>query len=127
MKYIKKPIPIEAIQWNGDNVEEILDFMTGNSPIFASNNEITISTLEGKMSATVGSYIIKGVDGEFYPCRKEIFESSYTKVYEHLITCGQCNKSFSSTDSHIYYDEIAKKYKYWTVCPYCGTKNEWEA
>ena len=76
VKYIKKPIPIEAIQWMGDNSEEVLTFMEGNCPIFSSTGDITIQTLEGKMSAPIGSYIIKGVDGEFYPCRKEIFEHS---------------------------------------------------
>lgn len=126
MKYIKKPIPIEAIQWTGDNVKEILDFMSSNCPIFSSNGEITINTLEGKMNAPLGSYIIKGVDGEFYPCRKEIFETSYAKVCEHLVTCNQCNRNFSSTNSHLYYDELNRKYNYWAVCPYCGTKNDWE-
>jgi len=127
MKYIKKPIPIEAIQWDGTNSKEILDFMQGHCPIFSNFGEIIISTLEGKMSAPIGSYIIKGVDNEFYPCRKEIFENSYTKVYEHLVTCEQCNKGFSSTYTSIFYDDLNKKYKYWAVCPYCGVKNEWEA
>lgn len=126
MKYIKKPIPIDAIQWNGDNVEEILNFMLGNCPIFSGNGEITINTLEGKMNAPLGSYIIKGVDGEFYPCRREIFEASYTKIYKHSITCNQCHKKFSTTDAHIYYDELNNKYQYWAICPYCNTKNDWE-
>ena len=112
MKYIKKPIPIEAIQWDGNNREEILDFMSNNCPIFSYNDEIIINTLEGKMKAPIGSYIIKGVDGEFYPCRKEIFESSYSRVYEHLVTCSQCNKGFSSTYTNIFYDELNRKYKY---------------
>lgn len=126
MKYIKKPIPIEALQWNGENVEKILDFMGENTPVFKENGEIIINTLEGKMSAPIGSYIIKGVDGEYYPCRKEIFESSYTKVNEHLIVCSQCHSNFSSIHTNIFYDEINRKYKYWAICPYCGIKNDWE-
>lgn len=126
MKYIKKPIPIEAIQWDGTNSKEILDFMGDNNPIFSTNGIITINTLEGPMSAPIGSYIIKGIDGEFYPCKKEIFESSYSKIYEHLVTCSQCNKGFSSTHTNIFYDELNRKYKYWAICPYCGVKNDWE-
>lgn len=126
MKYIKKPIPIEAIQWDGANSKEILDFMEDNNPIFSTNGIITINTLEGPMSAPIGSYIIKGINGEFYLCRKEIFENSYNKIYEHLITCSQCNKGFSSTHTNIFYDELNRKYKYWAICPYCGVKNDWE-
>ena len=126
MKYIKKPIPIEAIQWTGGNTDEILEFMSDNTPVFYTSGNIIINTLEGKMNAPLGSYIIKGVEGEFYPCKKEVFEATYTRVNEHLITCAQCNKGFSSTNTNIFYDEIDKKYKYLAVCPYCGTRNNWE-
>ena len=126
MKYIKKPIPVEAIQWLGDNPEEILTFTEGNCPIFSNTGDITIQTLEGKMSAPIGSYIIKGIDGEFYPCRKEIFERSYRKVNEHLVVCSWCGKGFSSIHTNIYYDDLNRTYKYWAVCPYCGIKNDWE-
>ena len=126
MKYIKKPIPITAIQWNGLNADEIFDFMQENHPIFSNNNDIIIHTLEGDMCAPVGSFIIKGVDGEFYPCRKDIFERSYTAVHEHLVVCDQCQKGFSSNETKIFYDELNRKYKYWSICPYCGTKNDWE-
>ena len=126
MKYIKKPIPIEAIQWMGDNVEEILKFMSNNRPLFNELNEIIIRTPEGKMTAPVGSYIIKDIDNQFYPCRKKVFENLYTKIYEHNVTCRQCNKNFVSLNTNIFYDELNKKYKYWDICPYCNTNNEWE-
>ena len=126
MKYIKKPIPIEAIQWDGKNSSEILNFMKNNNPIFSNNGDLIINTLEGKMNAPISSYIIKGIEGEFYPCKKEIFENTYSKVYEHLITCEQCGKGFSSIHTDIFYDELQRKYKYWAVCPYCGIRNNWE-
>lgn len=127
MKYIKKPIPIEAIQWMGDNFQDVASFMDGALPIVSQEKELIIHTLEGDMHAAIGSYIIKGVDGEFYPCHKDIFESSYTKVNEHLTTCSQCGKGFSSINTNIFYDELNRKYKYWAICPYCGIKNNWEA
>ena len=77
MKYRKKPVVIEAIQWTGNNEEEILDFCQGKSSYTAENNEITINTLEGIMYASCGDFIIKGVHGEFYPCKPEIFAKTY--------------------------------------------------
>lgn len=126
MKYVKKPIPIEAIQWTGSNFNEIENFMIGNHPIFDANSNIIIDTLEGKMSTSPGSYIIRGVEGEYYPCRKDIFEATYSPINEITITCDNCNKAFLVNKPNIYYDYLNKKYLYWTVCPFCGTKNDWE-
>lgn len=78
-KYIKHPIAIEAIQWNGDNIEEITSF-TSKETISLRGGSLYIKTLEGDMLATIGSYIIKGVNGEFYPCREDIFEKTYEEV-----------------------------------------------
>lgn len=90
MKYRKKPVIIEAIQWNGDNTEELEQFMPkevyefclkGFSSIYSpSDCELYIITLEGKMKANIGDYIIKGVNGEYYPCKPDIFEKTYEKV-----------------------------------------------
>lgn len=126
MRYVKKPIPIEALQWNGTNYEEIRNFMLDNHPIFDANNNIIIETLEGKMSAPPGSYIIKGIEGEYYPCRKDIFESTYNSISEVTVTCDNCNKTFLINKPNLYYDYLNKKYLYWAVCPFCGTKNDWE-
>jgi len=89
MKYRKKPVIIEAIQWTGDNLFECLNFMNCGDMqpeiynIFHNcNNEIGIQTLEGTMLASVGDYIIKGVAGELYPCKPDIFEKTYEKVEE---------------------------------------------
>lgn len=86
MKYRKKPVIIEAIQFL-DNVERILEiqeFMQID-PLRVNykdknNPFIPIETLEGTMKASVGDYIIKGVNGEFYPCKPDIFEKTYEKA-----------------------------------------------
>ena len=86
MKYRKKPIVIEAIQWTGDNFNEIRKFC----PIIKipwseskkSKGIINIPTLEGTHGAERGDWIIKGVRGEFYPCKPDIFEATYEKVEE---------------------------------------------
>ena len=91
MKYRKKPIVIEAIQLKLDNFDEVCEFI-GETPALEYNpdfgidehgntNEpylgVYIETLEGKMLASYGDYIIKGVNGEFYPCKPDIFEKTY--------------------------------------------------
>lgn len=82
MKYRKKPVVIEAIQWNGNNMDEILDFAKDSFSLNPLTNEIMISTLEGNMIASKGDYIIKGVSGEFYPCKPDIFAKTYKEIVE---------------------------------------------
>ena len=79
-KFRKKPVIIEAIQWNGENLSEINEF-TKNE---VENHEsvLIIPTLEGDMYASLNDYIIKGVNGEFYPCKPDIFDMSYVEVTE---------------------------------------------
>lgn len=83
MKFQKKPVVIEAVQWFGWNTVEISDFME-NSPVFESdvdgNSWVVIRTLEGDMKASKGDWIIKGVRGEFYPCKPDIFDLTYEAV-----------------------------------------------
>ena len=76
-KYVKKPIPIEAVQWTGDNFEELYIFSDGG--VYFQDGYVYIHTLEGdmKMKNKVGDYLIKGVRGEFYFCEKNIFEETY--------------------------------------------------
>lgn len=87
MKYRKKPVVIEAVRWTGDNGKEIeafcgADVMFGTiyepDPVSAA----CIHTLEGKMYARPGDYIIKGVNGEFYPCKPDVFAKTYERVEE---------------------------------------------
>ena len=73
--YKKKPVIIQALQWMGNNYEEIDSFVGSNYEI--SGNEVIIHTTEGDMTAHPGDYIIRGVKGEFYTCREDIFENTY--------------------------------------------------
>jgi hypothetical protein len=88
-KFRKKPVVIEAVQWNTKNYDEIVAFTDGKARYYewfqynesGLNKEMLhISTLEGKMEASKGDWIIKGVKGEFYPCKPDIFEQTYEKV-----------------------------------------------
>lgn len=92
MKYRKKPIVIEAIQIHG-NVSEIENFVGNVASVDVSIEDsawqvgkgtphtiVVVHTLEGDMYATDGDYIIKGVKGEFYPCRQDIFDETYEMV-----------------------------------------------
>jgi len=83
MRYKKKPVVIEAIQWNGDNRKEVFDFcplsyFTYNPK--TDSLDLKIKTLEGHMIATEGDFIIKGVKGEYYPCKPDIFEITYDSI-----------------------------------------------
>ena len=94
-KYRKKPVEIEAVQWSGKNDAEI-EYFVGDYLQGYGNNLVCykprsnqyrsklmyIHTLEGTMTASVGDYIIKGVQGEFYPCKPDIFEQTYDEVHE---------------------------------------------
>lgn len=81
-KYRKKPVVINAVQWTGFNLDEILKFAYKTRRIrFADNlQDLHIETLEGVMTANEGDWIIKGVAGEIYPCKPDIFEQTYESV-----------------------------------------------
>lgn len=77
MKYRKKPIVVEAIIWDGRNVAQMCKFTDRDVSHLIVNGELYISTLEGILHASVGDYIIKGVNGEIYPCKPDIFNKTY--------------------------------------------------
>jgi len=82
MRYRKKPVVIEAMKFTGLNNWEILGFLGVSSKSEAflnlgAPNGLYIPTLEGNLLATPGDWIIKGVKGEFYPCKPDVFEMSY--------------------------------------------------
>ena len=91
MRYRKKPVEIEAVQWTGLNLEEIKAFV-GKSLIYDIIDTawevgkvrprvfMKIKTLEGDMIVSEGDYIIKGISGEFYPCKPDIFKATYEEV-----------------------------------------------
>lgn len=82
--YRKKPVEVQAMVWDGRSVSKAIEFcgkenldITGKYP-----GKLKIKTLEGVMTANIGDYIIKGVKGEFYPCKPDIFEKTYEEVKE---------------------------------------------
>lgn len=92
--YRKRPVVIEAVQWTGDNLNKIITFTDGPPEVrsmhagekwedyeaIVKRDGLKIYTLEGVMSANVGDWIIKGVKGEFYPRKPEIFTATYEVV-----------------------------------------------
>lgn len=91
-RYRKKPVEVDAIQWDGTaaGATPIIDWILSNggtaryhSPNgidYTSTHELIIDTLEGKMWARRGDFIIRGVQGEFYPCKPDIFTATYEEV-----------------------------------------------
>ena len=89
-KYKQKPIVIEAVKWTGDNLREVIDFTglhrSAEKWSWSMYEEIVkleglkIFTLEGRVSANIGDYIIKDVNEEFYPCKPDEFKRMYELV-----------------------------------------------
>lgn len=82
-KFRKKPVVIEAMQWDGDNFLKINEW--ANQLDVAVERDILrrtllIHTLEGKMTAVSGDWIVRGVKGEYYPCKPDIFAATYEAV-----------------------------------------------
>ena len=141
-KYRKKPVVIEAIQFNGENQSDVAEFM---GEMIRANffPDILIETLEGTMKANIGDYIIKGVKGEFYPCKPDIFEATYEKVNgensetitketslnvivesliegakSFLMKCPSCGKRTISSQQAYIHDNIKREW----YCRNCGQK-----
>jgi len=80
-KYRKKPIVIEAVQFTGGNYDDIRCFMSDESEALSCDNEgVKIKTLEGTHIVSPQDWVIRGVKGEYYPCKPDIFEQTYEKV-----------------------------------------------
>ncbi len=75
-KFRKKPVVIEAVQFDG-TLASIECLGIPECEQMLGSRTVTINTLEGKMTAQPGDWIIRGVKGEFYPCKPEIFEATY--------------------------------------------------
>ena len=93
MKFVKKPVVIDAVQWTGKNHREMYNFLEGTNDVveqptgknFEINHNLVrgglvIKTLEGQHIAKIGDWIIKGVNGEFYPIKEDIFFQTYDSV-----------------------------------------------
>ena len=88
-RYQKRPIIVEAIFYDGTNLDEIKRWAINNWFLFdwikecetdIDNSTLCIKTLEGNLRCEIGTYIVKGIDGEFYPVQKNIFERSYERI-----------------------------------------------
>lgn len=77
--YRKKPVVIEAVLWTGNNWLEVNAFAK-TKHIHIDANGLAIDTLEGQMRADVGDWIIRGVKGELYPCKPDVFAKTYEPV-----------------------------------------------
>ena len=86
-KFVKKPVVVQAVEYNGANKEEIEAFIGKKlDTVYTELKEpleLKIPTLEGDMKASKGDYIIKGIKGEFYPCKPDIFKSIYNLVEDN--------------------------------------------
>lgn len=81
MKFRKRAIVVEAVKWTGANCEEVFAFIGAtHEPHDDEIDEVVIPTLEGDMTASIGDWIIRGVQGEHYPCKPSIFEATYEPV-----------------------------------------------
>jgi hypothetical protein len=89
LKFRKKPVVIEAVQVSDENLGELLGLMDtnpaltvlcktdGEGRVTNHLHSVKVETLEGTMTASLGDWLIKGVRGEFYPCKPDIFEATY--------------------------------------------------
>lgn len=85
MVWRKKPVNIEAVQLSEDTFDYIVSWVGEDNLADGTSEDecfVEIITLEGNHNARCGDYIIKGVKGEFYPCKPDIFEMTYEKVEE---------------------------------------------
>jgi hypothetical protein len=98
MKYRKKPVVIDAVQWTENNPREVFNFLTENTfdmdamrifqyPFYIDDSKVegglVIKTLEGEHIVSIGDYIIRGIKGEYYPCKEDIFHQTY-ELYESI-------------------------------------------
>ena len=87
MKFRKKPVMIDAVEWTGENLLQVIRFTGQHASAMSYKWEdyedlvqrdgLKISTLEGTMKASIGDWIIKGVEGEYYPIKADIFQKTY--------------------------------------------------
>jgi hypothetical protein len=84
--YRKKPVVIEAVQLKDLEIRTLMALQhfagLGNDKLLAVSDGVMINTLEGNMKASIGDFIIKGVQGELYPCKPDIFEKTYEEVWD---------------------------------------------
>lgn len=80
--FVKKPVEVQAVQWTGNNYDEIVDFAGEWNVEWSVEywDKLIIYTLEGGHYVSLSDWIIRGVEGEFYSCKPDIFEQTYEEV-----------------------------------------------
>ena len=102
MRYRKKPVEIEAMQFTDGTKDQCYNFVRCNCHADFDDSGapiLKIQTLEGIMTARFGDWIIKGVNGEFYPCKPDIFEKTYERVDNDPTLCRVCGKPHFLVDN----------------------------
>jgi hypothetical protein len=142
--YTKKPVTIQALQWNGANIKEMAKFMQtqedgnwvqdldlesmphhqilqGTHWIF-DDSVLMIKTLEGLMMASKGDFIIRGIKGEYYPCKPDIFELTYnqetkglSKLQEFIVCSLDAPTFLTDTFTHIFFQPKTGKFVFMDV------------
>jgi hypothetical protein len=79
-KYRKKPVEVEAVEFTGENWAEIVEWSGEAVQQHPGRDALVMDAMGGTVTAEVGDYIIKGVDGEFYPCKEQVFIETYDLV-----------------------------------------------
>lgn len=81
-KFRKRPLLVDAVQWLGNNIDEIYGFVGKQENVIrpGENHALIIKTLEGDMRASRGDFIIKGIKGEYYACKPDIFVMTYDPI-----------------------------------------------
>lgn len=93
-KYVKKPIPVDVWKitseyseyYHGNIPDWVQEAFKDNTIYLSISGKLVVSTLEGSICGNIGDYLIKGVQGELYPCRKDIFEETYEEYDERQET-----------------------------------------
>lgn len=80
MKFRRKPTIHEAVQWCGDNYAAVAQLTGDKAVISGGGSSLSIPTLEGNMTASKGDWIVRGVNGEFWPVKPDIFALTYEPV-----------------------------------------------
>lgn len=79
-RYRKRPVVVEAMRYDGENYEDIRQFALGNVRKYSRKATLVVCTIEGAVGVDPPVWIVKGVKGEFYPCKPDIFEATYEEV-----------------------------------------------
>jgi len=82
-RYTKRPVTVATLEWDGTNIDEMSKFLEWRNFDHDERNGLVIRTLEGCHHASIGDIIIRGVQGEFYPCKPDIFHATYVATEEN--------------------------------------------